>query len=411
MEKNKKLLIVNAHWSNRGDEAALRAIIDSLRKDQPTWSIEVMFKDANAVKEFPYNDISYFSSKFMPRSSSELFKAVYLKGDREKIKNPNLAEAVQKCLSADMLVYSPGGSVICDRFWWTKQLEYLLPFACSKIYGIPMVVAAPSIGPFDSWDKTRWKNIIRYSLLAAAQKICVRERTSEHYLKELFKDKEADLVKVTIDSAFLDDASDVNTTIGNDSELARFLSCYPRVIGITITDFDWHVQYAKDFELRERIKIVYADFIKEMAKQNIGILLIPQLFGNQNDADFLQTFRQENTLVFSEKYDTYSQQNIIAKLYAVIGMRYHSNIFAAKAGIPFIAVAYEEKMAGFMEDWHLQRYMLSLKALSLDNLLEKTELLVRDYEEYHLKLGDLRERWRALARQTVAEIESVMNNV
>ena len=36
---------------------------------------------------------------------------------------------------------------------------------------------------------------------------------------------------------------------------------------------------------------------------------------------------------FSEERDTYFQQYVIGKLYAVVGMRYHSNIFSAKMGI------------------------------------------------------------------------------
>ena len=44
--------------------------------------------------------------------------------------------------------------------------------------------------------------------------------------------------------------------------------------------------------------------------------------------------------------------------YAIIGMRYHSNIFSAKAGTPFISISYEQKMAGFMNKMNLEKYCI-----------------------------------------------------
>lgn len=44
-----KITIVNAHWSNRGDEAALRPIINSILKYDPNITITVIFKDRKEV--------------------------------------------------------------------------------------------------------------------------------------------------------------------------------------------------------------------------------------------------------------------------------------------------------------------------------------------------------------------------
>lgn len=49
-------------------------------------------------------------------------------------------------------------------------------------------------------------------------------------------------------------------------------------------------------------------------------------------------FDEDNYFVIcsdDEKYDTYFQQYVIGCMYAVIGMRYHSNIFSAKMGTPY----------------------------------------------------------------------------
>jgi len=79
--------------------------------------------------------------------------------------------------------------------------------------------------------------------------------------------------------------------------------------------------------------------------------------------------------------DTYFQQYIISKLYAVEGMRYHSNIFSAKVGIPFIPIVYEEKMEGFINISGLNSYSITLDELSFEKLEEKFEKLNNNYDE------------------------------
>lgn len=144
----KKAVIVNAHWNNRGDEAALRAMLDKLLNENPNWSFQIIFKEKEIV-QFPYDEVSFISLKFLPKNVLEVIWAVLTRGNYKLVGNRYLAESIKRFLEADLLIYAPGGAVICDRFWWVKQLEYLLPFICSKFYNIPIVVAAPSIGSFN----------------------------------------------------------------------------------------------------------------------------------------------------------------------------------------------------------------------------------------------------------------------
>ena len=64
-----KICIVNTHWSNRGDEAALRPILNELLNKYDDCEIQVIFKDSEDVKEFPYfGRVTHFSSKFLPHN-------------------------------------------------------------------------------------------------------------------------------------------------------------------------------------------------------------------------------------------------------------------------------------------------------------------------------------------------------
>lgn len=402
----RKIVIVNAHWSNRGDEAALRALINGIYAVEKACEITVIFKDANNVQQFPYKDIRYFSSKFLPSGIWETYMGVVSKGCSRMVKTKGLNDCVKALCDADLIIYSPGGAVISDRFWWRKQQEYLLPIMCAKHYQIPMVFAAPSIGPFEG---KVWRNMIRKRYLDSVDALCVREEISKEYLSQINVKKN---VITTIDTAFYDMPNMIENSrqLETYSELNAFLGQYAKVVGITITDFKWHVKYGKDDELRLQINNAMKCFISKMKEQNIGVLLIPQLFGNQNDREYLKEFEADNTFLMEDLLDTYFQQYIISQIYAVVGMRYHSNIFAAKMGTPFLAIAYEEKMSGFMEMAQLEQYLVRLENLSSDVLLECWNRLESNYEGYKELLAEQHSCWQEKAATTIEQVKEVLES-
>ena len=389
-----QITVVNAHWNNRGDEAAHRPLWAELQKRYPGCHITVLFKDKNPITWFPdLPGINYESCQFKA-SAWDIWHSVFSEGLIGQ--DPKLKMMVRILKNSDLIVYPPGGSVINDRFFWSKQLEYLTPFLCARVFQVPMVVCAPSMGPYDS----EAPQPTRQSLLQTPLLFCVREDTSRQYLETIgIKDN----VHVTMDLAFMDevDSADAELQLSRYPELSEFLANYPRVVGMTISDFKWHVNLGKDAELLERIETTARKMILSLTERGYGVLLIPQLFGNQNDYNYLQAFAGEGVHVMSDQHDTYVQQYVISRLYAVIGMRYHSNIFAAKMGTPFVAVVYEEKMGGFLELAGLSDYGLSLNELSFESLNDKFRILENHYDELRTSLKESLPEWRSRARRTV----------
>jgi colanic acid/amylovoran biosynthesis protein len=227
----------------------------------------------------------------------------------------------------------------------------------------------------------------------------VREPLSARYLKELGIDS----VVTTIDTAFYDepDRQENEKKFREQTKLVKFFAEHERVVGVTLSDFSWNVEYMNKEELPERLKKTFQAFVKKINAEHYGILLIPQLFGNQNDSEYLTQFESEDTFLLSDEWDTYFQQYIISKCYSLVGMRYHSNIFAAKMGVPFVAIGYEEKMYGFMEEHGLTDYLIKIDDLCEKSLLEKWTKLVDTYPKYRDVLLCKRESWRELAAQTI----------
>ncbi|MFZ3132826.1 MAG: polysaccharide pyruvyl transferase family protein, partial [Desulfosporosinus sp.] len=272
----------------------------------------------------------------------------------------------------------------------------------AKLYQIPLFVAAPSIGPFDT-DKP---NRIRQWLIKTPKVTCVREEISQKYLEQIGIREN---IHVTMDLAFMNDIDKVSNEkkLNDYSKLKQFLNSHDKVVGITISDFKWHIKLRNDQELLVRIEDTFHKYINKLEEKGYGVLLIPQLFGNENDYNYLEKYCTGKTFLMDDTMDTYFQQYIISKLYAVIGMRYHSNIFAAKMGTPFVAVVYEEKMEGFLELAHFEEYSIPLAEISIEKLDGKFCSLEQNHEIIRQNLQQNITDWRKNAVRTMELLASV----
>ena len=82
----------------------------------------------------------------------------------------------------------------------------------------------------------------------------------------------------------------------------------------------------------------------------------------------------EIKVVIPEIKTVYDYERYISSSYLLIGMRYHSVVLAAKNAVPFICIAYEQKMKEVSEYTNQLKYCVDLKHINqnipLDILLE-----------------------------------------
>lgn len=392
------IILVNAHWSNHGDEAAVRAVIEEIHKQKPDARVFMMIKDKKKVKGsilVKNRPVRCIANQFLPNSVDYV---VQLLSKGRVGRNPAMKRFLTLLGKADFIIYAPGGSVINDRFWWRKQLEYMLPLWYARLYKKPLYVASPSVGPFEAKYKIR--NFFRRRLFSGVKYLFVRERMSYEFLKEIGA---AGNARVTIDSAF---CSEVDTKAQEElfyaeESLSAFMERYPKVVGVTITELDWNVKY-KDKDIAQEIRSAMQGFLEFLQQSGYGVLLIPQLFENQDDCTLLETYRnrRENMLVLNPEYSADFQQYLISRLYLVVGMRYHSNIFSAKMGVPFLPVIYEEKMESFVREAGLLQYAVQAEKISADSLKEQFLRIVGEHDVYKEILRGKREEWAKRAKRT-----------
>lgn len=400
------ILIIHAHWNNRGDEAALRAMIDALVQKYPDAKINVMLETSEVKQAFRMKNVSLEPMQY-PRKRDLLLESVPLLLSRGKwcftSRSRHFTEMVRR---ADVVVHAPGGPSIGD-IYVKQEMHYLYRLLIVKAMKKPYMFYAPSMGPFRS--KKPLRNLLRKKVLSGASVFCLREPVSQKYVRE-FSRKLAPTV--TLDAAFqypVDEA--VNRDILERYEsLNQFLTAHEKVIGMTITDLAWNPRFSKDKGVADRIRASFSEIMAYLSRKGYGVLFIPQLFGSQNDKDYMTTFCTDNCFVMEDTYDCYFQQYVIAKLYALIGMRYHSNIFSAKMGSPFISVAYEQKMLGFMKKADLSDYCIPIEALSFETLRTKFERLESHYDDYRERLSEMRPVFAAESAKTTEALLEFMKN-
>ena len=372
LKKGLNVLIVNAHWHNRGDESAVRAMIDSLREKLPIAKMTIMLN----VADFPYDDIEFLP--YYPNNRREYLDSVPALLFNGKSYNSSGKRFVQAVREADVVIHAPGGAALGEIYQYgLLEYSYLYRLLFSKLIARkPVFIYAPSMGPF----RNRLRNVLRKFVLKRADVIMLREGESARYLKEQLK---IDSI-VTADSALQNDIPADYLKRYTDVEPVLEAIEKNKTVGITITDLKWHPIYKKQASVTDRIEKALSESIARIIDKGYNVVLIPQIFGEPTDFSLLEKFRSINRdriLILPGNIDSYGQQVIISKMHSFIGMRYHSNIFAAKGKVPFVSIYYEHKMKGFMSLLGLAEMSLDVESIDSDKIIERFEYLEKNYAE------------------------------
>ncbi len=387
------ILVINSHWNNRGDESAVRAMADRLLLKYPDSNI-IIHSDFKLM-QLPEKD-KRIVNKVVPFGTRKNIPDMYItyltKGKIALVKESK--EFYNLIKWADIILHAPGGPSLGETYAHAEK-RYWFKFKMVNMQKKPYFFYAPSMGPFIDAKK----NKTRKKILENAKLIITREGVSGNYAKELVPDKE---VYTTMDSAFqgIVDEKDNENKLKEYKELNAFINKYEKIVGITITDLKWHPVHGKNSNVQKSIKESFDAVIDYLNGKGYGVVFIPQLFGTANDRDLMNSYSKENCFTVDDEHDCYFQQYIIGRLYAVIGLRYHSNIFSAKMKTPFISVSYEQKMKGFMEQSNLSDLCIDVNNLSPNNLIKGFDYLEKNYDSIKERISAASDRAKNISLKT-----------
>lgn len=381
----RNILIVNQPIGNRGDESAHRALVRSLNKALPETKIVVLgfMDDKGAYDEFkvdhpnneyvkflfPHNLLAPNFIKFLPK---------YGLATLGTFLHPVLRKLIPYYKAADVVLCAPGG-ICMGGFQSWRHLYFLL---LAEYFKKPIVYYSRSIGPFPikTWLNRRFKKISDH-LLHTMNFISLRDAQSKGIAERMGMD-----YVFSIDTAFLQ-----QPRVEVDKAIAEQIDGQPFIVFVP-NQLTWH--YAYKHVPQERIDQFYLELMKKVRNMypEHKLVMLPQLCtaGLAGDYSYFKTLAEQsgmdNIVVVSDKYGSDVQQTLIAEASFLIGARYHSVVFAVNNEVPFIALNYEHKIKGLLEDLGLSGNIVDITRVfddvqTMDAVMRQFDAKLRDEKE------------------------------
>src|SRR6185503_8377814 len=335
---------------NLGDEAILQSIVAQLRAAVPC-AITVFSRDAKDTaarhkveKSIPVRDLS-----------------------RDEVR-PEIAEL-------DLLILG-GGGILYDE----AAAIYLREVELAREHSVPVLVYAVSAEPLhDAASRT----LVR-DTLSRVNAVTVRERRAQQLLEEVgLRD-----IEVTADPAFLLEAEPLPA----EALQREGLNQNRRLIGLSVREPG---SAAPDID-ETHYHALLANAADYMVDRLDADLVFVPMEPRQKDTQHCHAVvskmaHAHQATVLKGEYTSGQLLSLMSHFDFAVGMRLHFLIFAALNRVPFVALPYSSKVAGFLED--LEIAMPPLKQVNAGQLIA-----------YIDRWWDLRRNLQARLEKTVPEI-------
>ena len=292
-------------FGNFGDEAILRIMVDELRSRLPSASITVL--SAN-----PVQTASAFGVAAIPRMN---------------------AHVVTDAIRNSDLVISGGGGLIQNATSLRSLLYYTGIIRDAKRAGRKCAIFAQGIGPLDFLGKQVVKGTCGDVGLAI-----VRDANSATLLQPLVPRVH---VEVGADPVFL--ASDSAPPAARDALVRE---------GITATSGDIITVVVRKSALLPRIAPQLAAGIDRIVqKHGVHAVFVPLQRPDDVEAsiEVIRRCKSAPTLL-GGPFDLPAMTALLQRSAAVISMRLHALVLAARLGVPLLAIPYDPKVRSLLEE-------------------------------------------------------------
>jgi polysaccharide pyruvyl transferase WcaK-like protein len=172
-------------------------------------------------------------------------------------------------------------------------------------------------------------------------------------------------------------------------------------IGVSLRPW-YHLPTCPAGKHERLVKDLAASLDAVVEATNGRLLLLPMQHGGTDD-DLRMQKRVLARMARLDSISTYSSRRpfdvlgAIAGCDLVIGMRLHSNVFAAAAGVPSIGLAYDPKVGAFMKSLGFEDHVIELDDLHPETLADRATLVLRAREPLVHRLEEGRRRLVELA--------------
>jgi len=384
------ILIINQHGENRGDEAAMRAMLARFKEElgDVRFTLLYQFRDRNLRLSF-VEDVEALPIIAPPIDYLRLglFSAAKIaRWEPNGVLSPTMRKIINAYRTADLVVSAPGGPYFGDIYvnheifhWWYVWL--------AARFGKPLFLYAPSAGPF----RNAAMNALRRRGYRKFDVLVTREELSRDHLLELLGPETQ--IHVTADSAIQQSFPPLardDYFVGERSALKeKFL------VAVSLNDYGYPGAANRD-ELRARYDAAMIALLHHLAqRKDCHFIFLPQLYGAvHSDVPYLQRMAQKlnpdiSWEIVDQNADSHRQRRIFAMCDLHLASRYHPAIFGNTAFVPGLCLYYEHKALGFMTQLGLERFAFDIRAVDIDALRRAADELLEQRDQL---VAHLRER-------------------
>lgn len=273
---------------------------------------------------------------------------------------------------ADLAVFVPGGYLIAPHPGHAYWFRHVAAMFAARWLGLPIYFTPCSIGPF----RGRYNQELAKRALDYPQRFFAREQTSLDTLANIAPSAQRELAA---DLGFLLPARASSAA----DELRACLARGGRpALGVSVRDYRFPDHSEPGAERERYIDAVAHAVDHAIERHGFAVCFVPQVLADE--VSDLTVSREiaarvrniEQVRVIDLDLDPRELKSLYGQFDLFMGVRMHANIFALGAGIPTVAIAYEPKTRGIMEQLGMGEFVVGIYGLEAPGLIALFDRLV-----------------------------------
>ncbi len=121
-----------------------------------------------------------------------------------------------------------------------------------------------------------------------------------------------------------------------------------------------------------------------------------------------QMKRQDRVVLMTDRLSHYEIKALYGSLDYLVGTRFHSVIFSLTSYVPAIAIEYEHKTRGIMQDLGLLKWVVKFGDVETKTLIDLFKKLLKEQKTYQHSLEKVVPPYVARTREAIGEFKEVL---
>ena len=383
-----RVVVANQHGDNRGDEAAMRGMVEQLSTRLSDAEITILhqFADSNSAVAFDV-PVEYLALKLPIFEGIRLAGFAFLESLRlpgDWLLGRRGRHIVDRYRSARLIISAPGGPYFGDLYADHEIVHWFYVWL-GRVLGRPLFLYAPSVGPFDNvlLKPVRRRGFRWFDAIA------LRDGVSAEYLRSFMGDDFE--FEVTADSALQDMPLDSEWAPADDAVFR---------LAVAVRD--------PGESFREGYDAAVVAAIDAVCKRlDTKVVFLPQLHGPRHrDQPYLESLAarvrgaRSVHVESGDKIDSRDHRRIIARADLAIAGRYHPAVFSVAAATPVLVIPYEHKSLGVARQAGIERWVIDHTEARADNLVPMIEEMMGNLDDIRQGLRTHQDEMRRAALRT-----------